>query len=508
MRVPSTSSALLRVLSSPHWLQRATFPFSAASMALLQSECVALVKSNHLPVFRSVRSLHCHEATLSSSLSSVRPVRCGAALRSSAYNELNSVRSRCGPMASAPFMGTVLNPRRSASSAVPERQRAPKGPQAAATAVEVGGTTITRDEVVKEADPTNNVSDAIFSKIGMQLHRRDDHPLGILRNAIYEYFDNNFGDKYEKFDDLFPIVSTKANFDDILIPADHVSRGYNDTYYVNKETVLRCHTSAHQAEMLRNGHTHFLVTGDVYRRDAIDATHYPVFHQMEGFRVFNREEWEAAGVDGTELAATDLKTTLEGLAKHLFGDVEMRWIDAYFPFTEPSYELEIFFQGEWLEVLGCGVTQQAILGECGLADKRAWAFGLGLERLAMVLFEIPDIRLFWSSDKRFTSQFKKGQLGLKFKTFSKFPPVNKDISFWISEDFTENNFCEVVRSLAGDLVEEVKEIDKFSNKAGRTSLCYRLVYRSMERSLTNEEIDAIQVKVRDEVVAKLGVTLR
>lgn len=70
------------------------------------------------------------------------------------------------------------------------------------------------------------------------------------------------------------------NFDDVLVPADHVSRSYNDTYYVDAQTVLRCHTSAHQAELLRRGHTHFLVTGDVYRRDSIDSTHYPVFHQV------------------------------------------------------------------------------------------------------------------------------------------------------------------------------------------------------------------------------------
>lgn len=70
------------------------------------------------------------------------------------------------------------------------------------------------------------------------------------------------------------------NFDDVLVPADHVSRSYNDTYYVDAQTVLRCHTSAHQAELLRKGHTHFLVTGDVYRRDSIDSTHYPIFHQV------------------------------------------------------------------------------------------------------------------------------------------------------------------------------------------------------------------------------------
>ena len=97
--------------------------------------------------------------------------------------------------------------------------------------------------------------------------------------------------------------------------------------------VLRCHTSAHQAELLRKGEKSFLVTGDVYRRDSIDASHYPVFHQMEGLYVLSDEEIEASGKSGTELAAQDLKFVLSGLTKHLFGDVEMKFVDAYFPFT-------------------------------------------------------------------------------------------------------------------------------------------------------------------------------
>lgn len=257
------------------------------------------------------------------------------------------------------------------------------------------------------------------------------------------------------------------------------------------------------------GHTKFLVTGDVYRRDAIDATHYPVFHQMEGFRVFSPSEWEAAGQGAVEFVAADLKKTLEGLARRLFGEVEMRWVDTYFPFTEPSFELEIFFQDKWLEVLGCGVTEQKILDNCGLEDKKAWAFGLGLERLAMVLFDIPDIRLFWSNDKRFLSQFKEGSMGVKFKPFSKYPPCYKDMSFWISDSFTENNLCELVRGLAGDLAEEVKLIDEFTNKkTGKTSHCYRITYRSMERSLTDEEINEIQDKVRSISAEKLKIELR
>ena len=94
--------------------------------------------------------------------------------------------------------------------------------------------------------------------------------------------------------------------------------------------------------------------------------------------MFEKEEWESKGVEAVDLARDELQSTLEGLARHLFGDVEMRLVDAYFPFTEPSMELEIFFKGEWLEVLGCGVMEMQILKEAGLEDKRAWAFGLGL----------------------------------------------------------------------------------------------------------------------------------
>ncbi|XP_057448801.1 phenylalanine--tRNA ligase, chloroplastic/mitochondrial-like [Lotus japonicus] len=302
---------------------------------------------------------------------------------------------------------------------------------------------------------------------------------------------------------FFLIIFMLQNFDDVLVPEDHVSRSYNDTYYVDPQTVLRCHTSAHHAELLKNGNTHFLVTGDVYRRDSIDSTHYPVFHQMEGFRVFVPDEWEASGMDGTSFAAADLKKCLEGLACHLFGAVEMRWVDTYFPFINPSFELEIYFKEKWMEVLGCGVTEQEILKRNGKPNNVTWAFGLGLERLAMVLFDIPDIRLFWSNDERFTSQFSKGQLGVKFKPFSKFPPYYKDISFWINESFTENNLCEVVRGIAGDLAEEVQLIDNFTNKKGMTSHCYRIAHRSMERSLTDDEINDLQLKVREQIRQKL-----
>jgi phenylalanyl-tRNA synthetase alpha chain len=136
-----------------------------------------------------------------------------------------------------------------------------------------------------------------------------------------------------------------------------------------------------------------------------------------------------------QFAEEELKELLTGLAKHLFGDVEMRWREDYFPFTEPSFELEVLFQEQWLEVLGCGVVHPEVLQAAGLRPEEVegWAFGLGLERLAMVLFGIPDIRLFWSSDERFVKQFRTGQLS-RFVPYSKYPLCYKDVSFWLPQE--------------------------------------------------------------------------
>jgi len=227
---------------------------------------------------------------------------------------------------------------------------------------------------------------------------------------------------------------------------------------------------------------------------------------------------EAGATTATEkisVVEQDLKSALEELARELFGDVKMRWVDAYFPFTDPSYELEIYFNGEWLEVLGCGVVHRNITKAVGRDDQVGWAFGLGLERLAMVLFSIPDIRLFWSKDERFHSQFASGEI-VTFQSYSKYPPCLKDISFWTSSvegvgdsTFHPNDLNEVVRDVAGDLVERVELIDEFVHpKTKRTSNCFRISFRSMDRSLTNEEIDLLQKQVREETVSRLGVELR
>jgi len=128
----------------------------------------------------------------------------------------------------------------------------------------------------------------------------------------------------------------------------------------------------------------------------------------------------------------------------------------------------------------------------------------------MILYSIPDIRLFWSTDPRFLAQFQEGRI-TSFRPYSKYPSCYKDVSFWSPkpEPLHENDFCDLVRDVAGDLVEDVKKIDHFLHpKTGRTSLCFRITYRSMDRSLSNEEVNELQSSVVSRLEDQFGVEIR
>ncbi|KXS10857.1 phenylalanyl-tRNA synthetase [Gonapodya prolifera JEL478] len=419
--------------------------------------------------------------------------------------------------------------------------------------ITIAGSTYTRDDCT-------NVPGSIAAAASRRIHHLPTNPVGIFRRLVEKHFRTCHTNVFRTFDDIHPVVTPKANFDTLLFPSDHPSRGPSDTYYVNRDLILRTHSSAHQAQLLAQGNTDFLLTADVYRRDEIDRSHYPAFHQMEGVRTFARDELPplpplslgpsielidetSAGSsknpiqsvhtkEESALVAADLKRTLNGMLLDIFGpllgvgkesvggpsQLKIRWVDAYFPFTAPSYEVEVWYQGKWLEVLGSGVTRQEILDGAGHSDRVGWAFGLGIERLAMVLFRIPDIRLFWSGDDRFLSQFEEGKV-TEFKAYSKYPACYKDVSFWLpsairddksaKSTFVENDFMEIVRDEAGDLVEDVAMVDEFTNPTtNRTSRCYRINYRSMDRNLTNDEINVLHRAIEKRAEVDLGVEVR
>lgn len=422
-------------------------------------------------------------------------------------------------------------------------------------------------------DGWSNVPPSILSYLPRKLHLQASHPVSITREVIESCFPPP---TYTHYNDLDPIVSVFENFDSLNFPQDHPGRSRTDTYYLNKDTVLRTHSSAHEAEIFRHNKSGgYTISADVYRRDAIDRSHYPVFHQMEGARMWDRRKVEGGdvarvareqlkqlqehdlevedpnptihpernplqadyhGVEEVEAIAAHLKRSLELMVNELFsrakrgatGDaadepLKVRWVEAYFPFTSPSWELEVFWQGDWLEILGCGITKQEILINADVSNQLGWAFGVGLERLAMILFSIPDIRLFWSKDPRFLGQFSTADNIEPFVPFSKYPACYKDVSFWLkssssaaggglrsnSQDFHENDMMEIVRDIGGDLIEDVKLIDDFTHPvSGRKSMCYRINYRSLERTLKNEEADRLHESVRARLVEKLGAELR
>ncbi|XP_060536665.1 probable phenylalanine--tRNA ligase, mitochondrial [Cylas formicarius] len=392
-------------------------------------------------------------------------------------------------------------------------------------------------------DDYTNITDRVMYHMNKNLHLKNNHPLSIVRQRIVNYFNKTFvirnNPVFSVYDQLPPIVTVDQNFDSLLVPTNHPSRNKSDCYYINRNYLLRAHMTAHQMDILKTGLNNFLIIGDVYRRDEIDKTHYPVFHQIDAVRLKDSKDFfpdndhfqifeasdDAESIRGQEkqpchtieavkIMEEELKSTLEGLAKSLFGEkIEFQWVDTHFPFTQPSWELEILHNGQWLETLGCGIMKQSILTSAGVTDKIGWAFGLGLERISMCLYKIPDIRLFWSKDSGFLNQFDLDNINsnITYKAVSQFPQCKNDISFWLpeSKEFSSNDFYDLVRNVGGDLIEQVKLVDKFVHpKSKKVSHCYRIIYRHMEKTLTQKEVNIVHKEIEKNIRNQLGVTIR
>ncbi len=200
------------------------------------------------------------------------------------------------------------------------------------------------------------------------------------------------------------------NFEALNIPKDHPARDTQDTFYINENIVLRTQTSPVQVRTMEKEKPPIRVIspGRVYRSDAVDATHSPLFHQIEGLVV------------DKGITMADLKGTLEVFVKKLYGeDAQVRFRPHHFPFTEPSAELDTMCfachgegcrlcKGEgWIEILGCGMVHPKVLRNCGIDPEvySGFAFGLGLERIVMRRYNIDDLRLFYENDLRFLNQF-------------------------------------------------------------------------------------------------------
>ncbi len=307
------------------------------------------------------------------------------------------------------------------------------------------------------------------------------------------------------------INSVEVLFDLFNMPEGHPARSKSDTYYIDDKHVLRTHDTVFWyyylnlpeiKEKIANKQSFGAICyGKVYRKDEIDNRHMNVFHQMGGLFL---------APDGVGVTPDDLKGVLSEIAKAIFGDkVEFRFYDHNFPYTDPSFEMEAFINGQWIEMLGSGMPKKTVLSNFGLEGYHGWAFGFGLERLAIASTSLPDIRLLWSDDERVKSQLKLGQT---YKEVSKFPQVVRDISFVVGEGFVLNDYFDAIRTIGGDTVEQVELLDKYENEEkfgpGKTSYTFRITYRDLHKTLTNVEVNEMHAKIEKFTTDDFGGIIR
>ncbi len=229
---------------------------------------------------------------------------------------------------------------------------------------------------------------------GRNISEGTRHPISLTINHISNIM-RGYGFRVEQGNE---IETEFYNFEALNIPPNHPARDMHDTFYVDTKRLLRTHTSSVQIHsMMKTGAPlKIIAPGKVYRCDS-DPTHSPMFHQLEGLYI------------DKEINFCHLKGILEKFVTDFFQkDIETRFRPSYFPFTEPSAELDIKFRGKWLEVLGCGMVHDNVLKNVSINSKifSGFAFGLGIERFAMLKFDIRDLRSFYENDLSFLKQFK------------------------------------------------------------------------------------------------------
>ena len=237
----------------------------------------------------------------------------------------------------------------------------------------------------------DNIEPPLIKKVTGSLH-----PINQTKDFLLSLL-NQFG-----FQEVHgpEIESEEFNFDMLNIKKSHPARQMHDTFYVeNKSKVLRTHTSPVQIRSMLKSKPPFAFSsaGKVYRKDD-DATHLPMFHQVEGIYV------------DKDVNFANLKDLINKILLSLFGEnIEIRFRPSYFPFTEPSAEVDILSEnGKWLEILGCGIINPVVLENCNIDSNMysGLALGLGIERIAMLKYEVSDIREFYKSNLDFLGQFK------------------------------------------------------------------------------------------------------
>jgi len=247
-----------------------------------------------------------------------------------------------------------------------------------------------------------------FTKPGFPISTGSLHPITLIKNRIIDIF-SKVGFELSEGPE---IEDDWHNFTALNLPQHHPARDMQDTFFIqqNPDILLRTHTSSVQVRYLEDNPPPLKIIspGRVYRNEAISSRSHCIFHQVEGIYV------------DENVSFSDLKQMILYFTKSMFGKSKLRFRPSFFPFTEPSAEVDVYWGLEtetdyritkgtgWLEIMGCGMVDPNVLENCNIDSEKytGYAFGLGIERIAMLIYQIPDIRLFFENDVRFLNQFK------------------------------------------------------------------------------------------------------
>ncbi len=370
------------------------------------------------------------------------------------------------------------------------------------------------------------------------LSREEWHPVNMVADRILK------SDFYKNFDTVITpeIVWEYETFDLFNFPKEHVARRESDSYFINKSqkveqsVLLRPHTSVMwyhylwtqwwKEKLQTRWEVQALSWWKVYRVDELDTTHHECFHQIDWLRIVKKEK--------EQITQQTLKDVLsQTIISVYWPGVEYRFHTDSFPYTTESLEVEIKDWDSWVEVLWAGIVHSWVLLKLWIdpAEYNWWAFGFWIDRLAMKFKEIPDIRILWSDDERITNQWWNFE---PYVVVSSYPLIQHDISFVVNKHLfvldtetmqrsegielqkqSEQDWFKVT-SIAREvwewLIEEMKIIDIYENDkvfwVDKKSISIRIIFRSLERTLTNDEINTMYISIREKIETELWYELR
>lgn len=249
-----------------------------------------------------------------------------------------------------------------------------------------------------EKDDWTNITPRFSPFIGAQLFKKYNHPLRLTQEEVVKFFQKWYNDTIDSsqllpfYDNLDPIEKNPS------------SVKHPNIFYVNEQLILRTHFRNRQIKLLQSGVDNFLAVIDLYRRCTMDANHFPAFHRIYFVRTHPNNAMKMQTIGQLK---DEQQTILIELAKHLFGtNVKYRFTDANLLTNEPSWIFEMFHQNAWHRISGGGIIRDDIFDECKRTNTMGWEIAIGLDRLAMMMYNIFDIRLLWNGSKRFLAQFE------------------------------------------------------------------------------------------------------